>query len=984
MTEPAKTQDGRVVIQTKEGTIGSVAPDKLKEIVDSGLGRPISQSDYDAVLKRRETEGFGSAFETAGRFMAEGAAGAYQDTQGAISRLPAWAALGMGPLATPFLAAKAEAELGKKAGVDITDRSRGIPQQIVGAAGGNEQAYAERTQALGERHPLLAGTGELIGQSAALAGTGLASTAAATAESAAARAGLGKVATGIAVGAAGAGVEGAAQGMMTAEDAARLRGDPGATASALAAGGIVGLGLGAGLGGALGGTTGLARKLWGRAAEGEATRVAEAAAAREAAPPPAAGSLADDMSRLASEAAPEPTGIAKAIEEANVALGADRQTVREIGAMNRSPEARASRDVIRNAQELKAQTVDAITETARSIERGLSIVRRHTGRAAKLEEIAGDVPSATLGKARQRMAEFSTQAEALKSRLVDEFGPKNARRAMGVVDDLLDATRRRMAKAQTGEQAFVAIDTVKKDMGNRVSAELKQLAGQKLKGEQRRAVEAALDWMNPNVDGTGYTLLQGFLEDPAMVGEIASARQVGMNRPIAEMLGKRHNDRYSEAMFTAESRPSWEPGEQNFRVDVQKVSAAVDRIGRFQSDDVISALSERTELAKNTIDAMLTHGRGLPESEIKALTKARDDTIRQVDILKQRFKDVATINKAESLRKAEEMGTKGAGILPLMGPAGGAAVGGMVGGVPGAVIGGGLGLAMNMVTKPYTAAMVSDPIADAITKVLGSFGRRAGRIAKPSAAMRAGRKAIESAGKAASKMGEQAVRYGRGSSMQLFMGGHDDPVKAYHTRTEQVIRASQQGTIVDDISREIPLFSAQHPEEAGMTAMRAQQAADYLISKMPAISWVPNVFSKNQFPPISKAEAIRWGKIWSAVVDPRTVLVDAEKGHVSQDQVDALKMVYPEVYQELRSGVVRELLNAAGTERYTLAERRVLDSLFHIGDAAGTGMSLAISEMVANAYKMVGARAQQKPQMPQAQQSTAKAYAPEQPWNKVK
>ncbi len=102
-------------------------------------------------------------------------------------------------------------------------------------------------------------------------------------------------------------------------------------------------------------------------------------------------------------------------------------------------------------------------------------------------------------------------------------------------------------------------------------------------------------------------------------------------------------------------------------------------------------------------------------------------------------------------------------------------------------------------------------------------------------------------------------------------------------------------------------FAAAAPNTAAALAATHSRAVQYLSSIMPparvdhSSAFVPG--SMYMPKALSPAE-LKWLRSVEAVRDPMGVLRDFRKGHISGDQVDALKNVYPSLYAHLRQTVM--------------------------------------------------------------------------------
>jgi len=102
-------------------------------------------------------------------------------------------------------------------------------------------------------------------------------------------------------------------------------------------------------------------------------------------------------------------------------------------------------------------------------------------------------------------------------------------------------------------------------------------------------------------------------------------------------------------------------------------------------------------------------------------------------------------------------------------------------------------------------------------------------------------------------------------------------------------------------------ISEHAPGIADAATQKAAQGAMFLYEKMPKNPGGEfNIFANKQWKP-SDFEISKWMKYVKTVDDPMSALKDMRKGLLSYEQVDTLKSVYPEIYNETKNAFMEEL-----------------------------------------------------------------------------
>jgi hypothetical protein len=165
---------------------------------------------------------------------------------------------------------------------------------------------------------------------------------------------------------------------------------------------------------------------------------------------------------------------------------------------------------------------------------------------------------------------------------------------------------------------------------------------------------------------------------------------------------------------------------------------------------------------------------------------------------------------------------------------------------------------------------------------------------------------------------------------------HEKSSNPYRDRAESVARAvADIDGHMAKVERAASSFSDHAPKVATAFQSAALRATSWLASQMPASMRVKHDPLSPQFdhPYVSPSDAAAFMRKYDAVHDPASVLEDMRRGYVTQEQVDALKAVFPRMYAEIQQRVSDGLKEAKTPPPYET--RKQISILFGIA-ADGT------------------------------------------------
>lgn len=815
------------------------------------------------------------------------------------------------------------------------------------AMGGSGEATArniQREQAyLAEKYPGATAVGEIGGQ---IAGS-LPSLAAGAGMSALGRVGLGAV-------------EGAGLGASTAHEDAYLKNRQLTRDQLLASVGIGALVGGITSAGAEGLSAGARRLFQARTGKGAAGAVEAEAPALRAGGEPDPGPLGgyrtkpadyDAQIRAATGQEPAPgaaQGLLETVEGLqSAATGAERGTLQKFGAFRGTPEAATGRSLWRNREKILDQSAKRLTEDLDElIAKRPDIFEEVVDTGLKRENVAtkisGDAgaqmqaANAELARLRQGLQEIAIEAETYgNKRLVD-----NTRK---LIHDLADT-----AKRGDVPDAFIALDQAKRAL-QRERVHVGRSALRQQDAFVARQARALGDKLEEMQEGTRRLLM-----DDELWGA-AGADQRAINSAWEDWFASRRlfeRNLLTQVGETFDGRPI-------MRADPDKIAGYLGKIGREQG----ALLDEQTRhhvAATQRLTGAIGEAFDLGSKkaivdDLAAASKRIAGTLDDAD------KTIKVANQIDAVIAAEASG----------GPLGSVFSGAAIGTLAGGPIGTAIGAAASVLTRPgsmiRTRAAVEAMARDADNKIVQAVvglleGRGVKLIGAGLDAMKGGgRAAAEAAERGTTKAaaGASAARSGarsmsgapvpeqlpavggsgrarkgaavaRIAAVDAFASPGEDDRKAYKRRADELaqVQLDPVGTH-KRVTRAIQGTADVYPDLAAETAMAALRAQAYLAAKLPVNPTERDPLTGKPVPPNVTDDDIDTFKAhWDAVRNPLGVLSSAARGQLLTEQVEAIRTVYPALYDRIRFVVSEQL--ASGKHDPPYETRIQLDLLLDL------------------------------------------------------
>lgn len=751
-------------------------------------------------------------------------------------------------------------------------------------------AYHQRERDLAEANPLAAGVGE-VGSQLVLAGAG--------GITAGSRALAGRVAAGSKLGqaAVAAGVEGGALG------AAQAMEDPEADAQHVLAGGALGALLGGGIGAAGSRVeSGLARVFGRGGSELEQRAAAEARASMQR------DAMADGGEALWDKLTTKVSG-------------APKELVEEFGVKN--PQARkAAIDAVahfdRYTEETAFKMQSVADELTRSVDDVLEQVRSSALKREGISKLMGPELEQDVFANRTAAGVMKGAGDLYSDTIagIDRDAlPEFARRKLDSTDKWMQRQINAIADAPDLSSKHALINQTKQDLDKTVKGLRRSTQNATLFQSDAEIVQDVADRLLKVSDE-----LRASLESPKIWGKKVAAAQKEVNAGWHEGGVDAMND-FGHAFSRNTGKIDFETGRTVFEQDATKFKAALAGFGSTSGDVAERAMQSYIKNMRRMVDSV-DNRYDLVGTKIKSVEVARQrlteleklyETSSKHIGMVNRWKELGTYGKASSGNSALTGAILGGGFGPL--------------GAAGAVAGGAFEAAANPTGRAANIAntLLSGSVFNARKRVGDLF---TGRITKW----------IESGGKTMNQARPAAVS----AALTAFRGNYKSDDKATQARLQKLnaFDPAALGEHAPDLPESVAL-------QAGVAA---QRAVDYLRSQIPAYMSAPSLVRSGREPVMSRPDQVQFARVWGTVADPTTAAKDLMTGRLTPAQVDALRNVYPRIYDEMRESAVAALgaRNYDG-EQMPIQVRQQVALLLDLGDAGDPVLTGAASDRIAQA-----------------------------------
>ncbi len=444
--------------------------------------------------------------------------------------------------------------------------------------------------------------------------------------------------------------------------------------------------------------------------------------------------------------------------------------------------------------------------------------------------------------------------------------------------------RRQVEKAETA--ALAGEGATSAELMGLLDVDLKRELGRAVSKLKRGAGDAssyaAVDKLQPLYDG-----LRGTLEDVSLWGRAAEFQRA-INAPLSESLATQRA--FLGDFFAAgRGRHPIDPWLDRHAADPSKVRGYLTELGTPDLSLRHKALQNTLTERAHAYRALLQYGDVDDATRIAAK--------RSLELVDEQLAHTAHASRArvasEELKRIEPDSGTVAGLI------GGAIGSGNLGALAVAPFLNPARTVRQMAAVERVAERLNGRITKGAREVVDGAARAhmPGRVALPRVAA-----ALE---RERQQHGERRTRREEFSR------------RANRVRALMANRAASEASL----RQALELVQTGAPRAHAAAIATTMRATDYLASHLPQDAIRPGAFRGE--PVVTRAEAEKWLRRARAVENPTSVLDDLSAGRLSREGVDAVKTVYPELYREIQTRVLDEVVALDAEGKRPSYQRRI-------------------------------------------------------------
>lgn len=599
----------------------------------------------------------------------------------------------------------------------------------------------------------------------------------------------------------------------------------------------------------------------------------------------------------------------------SVASGSDEAAIRRF--IDMGSEGRAAREIVQRGDDVYEDGTRRLAEQLSAIEPTTRHVADFWGTGLKRNQVATLIDTADVSAQGRAALEALDAAQRVADDIADNpglfTGPggaaqgRNLRRA-------LDARRAEIqgALARGGDDAaeaaadiYQSLDSLKRDIG-------------RFQSRARRDPEA-----NRMLRSLYDEQFRPLLERPDLWGEGLAEMQTEVNRSFTRWLTRRGD---FERMFLAEGdRDTVDAFRRLSEADPARIAGFLRRVGTAGNERAERTFREVLEAQQDLVETMGRH-MDLPRELTGAIGESRVATQRALGAFDEVSQQAATLNQFRSLTSSGEI------ERTVVGAAAGASLGGPLG-----------ALAAGALTSPSSAV-----------RLLGALDRIRGQ--SDQAITTGVQSYLDRITRSVERAGREAGRRTRRAIPPITVAAFDEKVREYLETADPETSTRRLGERTEELSGDAPRTQA----AIQTTALRG---AEFVRSRVPMRSQrahlVPGRIGQTRPSHQEMASFLRTAR---AVEDPLSILDELEAGRLSRESVEAVRAVYPRIYQRILEEVQTALVERAERGRPVPYRDRLQLGLLL---AAPTDPSLR-PEAVARLQSTYAAQAATQPPRPAA------------------
>lgn len=227
---------------------------------------------------------------------------------------------------------------------------------------------------------------------------------------------------------------------------------------------------------------------------------------------------------------------------------------------------------------------------------------------------------------------------------------------------------------------------------------------------------------------------------------------------------------------------------------------------------------------------------------------------------------------------------------------------------------------------------------------------------------------------AAGQAGGKAARVAKTAGLAAFAKSDEDPREAFVRHARDVYAAQQPAQATAKLAKSFEPLYSHAPQLAQAATAATQRANSYLASKIPSGAVSVNIFSPAKYETaISDEDLHKFATAWNTVNNPLAILDDIRDNMLTVEQVEAVKVVYPELFQQIQLKVREQLTKLKEPPPYST--RLQLDLLLDLNGAGEPSMTPQFQRTLANISQMqMQQQAQAQPRPPVAPSAKASQY----------